>query len=149
MVCRLIAPSHYLNQCWNIANWTIRNTLQWNFSRNSSIFIQENAFEIVVCEMVVILSRPQCVKGTTMHIRSYIEYYIYMSYIYTEIDMHTYGYMCYINTVRQTEKRHHRTVIESRHSVYDCVHLARDSITPWIAIFPLHVERMMLIYSTV
>ena len=26
------------------------------------MFIQENAFEIVVCEMAVILSLPQCVK---------------------------------------------------------------------------------------
>ena len=24
-------PSHYLNQCWNIVNWTIANKLQWNF----------------------------------------------------------------------------------------------------------------------
>ena len=22
-------PSHYLNQCWNILNWTLRNKLQW------------------------------------------------------------------------------------------------------------------------
>ena len=33
--------------------------LQWNFNRNPNIFIRENAFEIVVCEMVAILSRPQ------------------------------------------------------------------------------------------
>ena len=36
------APSHYLNQCWNIVNWTFRNKLQWNFNRNSNIFIKEN-----------------------------------------------------------------------------------------------------------
>ena len=30
--------------------------------RNSYIFIQENAFENVVCEMAANLSRPQCVK---------------------------------------------------------------------------------------
>ena len=24
-------PSHYLNQCWNIVHWTLRNKLQWNF----------------------------------------------------------------------------------------------------------------------
>ena len=23
------APSHYLNQCWNIVNWTLMNKLQW------------------------------------------------------------------------------------------------------------------------
>ena len=40
------APSHYLNQWWNIVNWTLGNKLQWNFNRNSSIFIEN-----VVCEM--------------------------------------------------------------------------------------------------
>ena len=53
---------HYLNQCWNIVNWTLRNKLQWNFKRKSFIFIQENALENVICEMASILSRPQCVK---------------------------------------------------------------------------------------
>ena len=28
------------------------------------IYIQENAFESVVCETVAILSRPQCIKNT-------------------------------------------------------------------------------------
>ena len=35
-----------------------------NFNRNSNIFIQENGFECVVCEMAAILSRPQCVNVT-------------------------------------------------------------------------------------
>ena len=42
----------------------LRNKLQWNLNRNSNIFIQENAFESVVCKTVAILSRPQCVKGS-------------------------------------------------------------------------------------
>ena len=46
----------------SILNWTLRNKLQWNLNRNSSIFIQENAFENVVWKMAAILSRPQCVK---------------------------------------------------------------------------------------
>ena len=41
---------------------TPRNKLQWNLNRNFNIFIQENAFESVVCETGAILSRPQCVK---------------------------------------------------------------------------------------
>ena len=53
---------HYLNQCWNIVHWTLRNKLQWNFNRNSNRFIQENAFESVVCEMRAILSWPQYVN---------------------------------------------------------------------------------------
>ena len=43
-------------------NLTLRNNLQWKFNRNCNIFIQENAFESVVCEMTVTLSRPQRVK---------------------------------------------------------------------------------------
>ena len=56
------APSHYLNQCWNIVIWTLRNELQWNFNWNSNMSIQENAFESVVCEMASISSRPQWVN---------------------------------------------------------------------------------------
>ena len=58
----LSAPSHYLNQCWNIVNWTPRNKFQWNVNRNSYIFFQENPLENGVWKMVSILSRPQCVK---------------------------------------------------------------------------------------
>ena len=36
-----------------------------NFKQNSHIFIQENAFENIVCEMAAILSRPQYVNATT------------------------------------------------------------------------------------
>ena len=55
---------HYLNQWCNIVNWTLGNKLQWNLNRNSNIFIEENTFENVVCEMLFISSRPQCVKGS-------------------------------------------------------------------------------------
>ena len=49
-----------------LAIWTMRNKLQWNFNNNSHIFIQENAFENVICEMASIFSRPQCVKFVMM-----------------------------------------------------------------------------------
>ena len=49
-------------KCWNTVNWTLSNKLQWNLNRNSHIFIQENAFENVVCEIASMLSRSQCVK---------------------------------------------------------------------------------------
>ena len=55
------APSHYLNQCWNIGNWTLGDKLQ----RNSYIFIQENPFETVVWKMAAILSRPLYVNGSS------------------------------------------------------------------------------------
>ena len=38
------------------------NTLKLNLKRNLYTFIQENAFENVVWEVVVILSQPRCVK---------------------------------------------------------------------------------------
>ena len=62
MACCLTGTSHYLNQCWDIVNWTLRDKLKWNLNRNSHIFIQENAFENVVWKMAAILSRPQCVN---------------------------------------------------------------------------------------
>ena len=55
-------PSHYLNQCQNIVNLTIRNKIQWNVKRYSYIFIQENPFQNVVWKMAAISSRPQCVN---------------------------------------------------------------------------------------
>ena len=57
----LSVPSHHLNQCWNIVNWTTRNKLQWNFNQNSYICIK-NLFLNVVWKLAAILSRPQCDK---------------------------------------------------------------------------------------
>ena len=37
------------------------NNLQWNFDRNQYSFIEENAFEDVVCVMASMLSRSQSV----------------------------------------------------------------------------------------
>ena len=40
--CLLFAwsvPSHHLNQCWFIVNWTIGNTLKWNLNQNTMIAI--------------------------------------------------------------------------------------------------------------
>ena len=42
--------------------WWKQGPISLNFNRISNIFIQENAFESVVCKKVAILSRPQCVK---------------------------------------------------------------------------------------
>ena len=57
------APSHYLNKCWIIVNWTLVNIFQWNFNQNTTFFIDKNAFDNVVWKMSAILSRPQCVNG--------------------------------------------------------------------------------------
>ena len=36
-----LAPSHYLNQCWLIVSWTLRNKLEWSFNRIQTIFIKK------------------------------------------------------------------------------------------------------------
>ena len=66
----VMVPSHYLNQHWNIVNWTPRKKIQWNYNRNSCIFIHKNPFEIVVWKMTAILSRPQCVNGWVVFLYS-------------------------------------------------------------------------------
>ena len=42
---------------------TLANIFQWNFNKDTEIFIEENAFETVVCKMAVTLSRDQCVNN--------------------------------------------------------------------------------------
>ena len=59
--------SHYLNQCWNIVNWTPRNKLQWNFNWNSYIFIHENSLENFIWKLMAIFSQPQCVNCLHFH----------------------------------------------------------------------------------
>ena len=43
-------PSHYLNQCWAIINWTLREKLQWNFNWNTKLCIHDDVFQNVVSE---------------------------------------------------------------------------------------------------
>ena len=59
-------PSHYLNQCSDIVNWTSGNKLQWNFDPNSNSLILENAFLNVMWKMASILSWPKYVKHNEM-----------------------------------------------------------------------------------
>ena len=37
-IIKLMAPSHYLKQWWNIVNWNLGNKFQWNSNRNTTIF---------------------------------------------------------------------------------------------------------------
>ena len=55
-------PRHYVNQCWVIINWTLRDKIQWNFNRNKKLVIHENASEYIVCKMTATLSREGWVK---------------------------------------------------------------------------------------
>ena len=62
MAWHLLVPSHYLNQCWIIHNWTPRNKFRWSFNESKIILNQENASKNVVCKMKAILFKPQCVN---------------------------------------------------------------------------------------
>ena len=46
-------PSHYLNQCWNVVNWTLRNELKWIL-----IEIQTFSFKIMHMKMSSAKWRP-------------------------------------------------------------------------------------------
>ena len=45
----------HCNECWIVVNWKLKNKLKWNIERNFYIFIQENAFQNVVCKMAATL----------------------------------------------------------------------------------------------
>ena len=60
-----LSPGRHQTIIWpigNIVNSNLTKKLQWNFNRNSNIFLQEKAFENVVCETASILPRFQCVN---------------------------------------------------------------------------------------
>ena len=61
-----LSPGQHQAIVWTNAGILLIQTLGTNFSeirkQNSYIFIQEKAFENVVCEMVPVLSQPQCVE---------------------------------------------------------------------------------------
>ena len=79
----LSAPSHYLNQCWNVVNSTLRHKLQWNVYRNSNIFIEDNALENVVCKMASIFLG---LNVLTMNFRTTPPWYMYYSHQYRDCD---------------------------------------------------------------
>ena len=61
-----LSPGRCQAIIWTNARILLIEPLGTNFSeifnKNSNIFIQENAFESVACEMAAILSQPQCVN---------------------------------------------------------------------------------------
>ena len=70
MACRQVvsysAPSHYLNQCWVIVNWTLKNKLPWNFNQNTKLFIHKNASANIFCKLAAILSRGRWGNNTIL-----------------------------------------------------------------------------------
>ena len=64
-----LSPGRRQAIIWTNAGILLITPLGTNFNeffyRNSYIFIQENAFQNVVCKIAAILSRPQCVNRIT------------------------------------------------------------------------------------
>ena len=69
------APSHYLNQCWNIVNWNLSNKmlLQTLTERrqpfclglnvlNLHIFVQRNALEVIICYVTIALVQGEMIQ---------------------------------------------------------------------------------------
>ena len=56
------APSHYLNHCWIIVNCPAGNKPHWNVNQNTTIFVQQTAYENVVCNMAVNMVASRTLK---------------------------------------------------------------------------------------
>ena len=54
---------HSLNRCCLIVIHAFGKKFKWNFYHNTTISIQRNIFENVVCKILVILSRPHYVTN--------------------------------------------------------------------------------------
>ena len=64
-----LSPGRHQAIIWTNAGILLIRSLRTNFNEmlieNSNIFVHENAFESVVCEMASILSRPQLLRTTS------------------------------------------------------------------------------------
>ena len=65
MACHRFGANPSPEQCWLVANWILRNEFQWNMNPHAKLFIHENAFQNVVCEMAAILSRGDELRTDT------------------------------------------------------------------------------------
>ena len=55
-------PSHYLNQCWLIANWTPGNKFQWIWIEILSFSFKKMHLQMLSAQMAAILSRGKWVN---------------------------------------------------------------------------------------
>ena len=110
MACRLVSAKPLSKSMQEyFVNWTLRNKLQWNFNRNTYIFLHENALENVICETAFILSRPQPTEvrgsfyqhglsGIRAWISHYIQYFTGVGIIHpcltsTAVNLHKHGWV--------------------------------------------------------
>ena len=63
----LMAPSHYLNQCWLIVNGTLRNASEWNFNKyvcNLNRVSQPTELSMAFCSLMYFLLTDTVSCGT-------------------------------------------------------------------------------------
>ena len=77
MASRLLAPIHYLNQCWLTINWTLGNKLQWNCNRNSNTFIEDTFENVVHFNLARSSVMLACCRGPTPHIHLMARFWIF------------------------------------------------------------------------
>ena len=73
-------PSHYLNQCWVIVSWTLRNKLQWNINR-----IQNFSFTKIHRKILSAKWQPFCPGGDELishHARALLFTYKHVHFIW-------------------------------------------------------------------
>ena len=96
------APSHYLNQCWNIVNWTVGNNLQWNLYRKLYIFIKKKCFWKYRQEV-----RGHFVSASMCFKLNHIEWFFFV--IVIAISLH--------NEIQNTDRWRERNYIHSEHEI--------------------------------
>ena len=58
-------PSHYLNQCWHVGNWTVRNKHHSNVYQNTLFPYETMNLKMSSEKMAAMFYRPQCVEFVT------------------------------------------------------------------------------------
>ena len=111
-------PIPNLNQSWLIVSWTIENIFWWTLNQNATIFVEENECVNVVCKLVVILFRPQCIS---IYSQSPCVYRLGSSKV-TLMDI--------IVLIISTHNKH-RNVTSMHNSWYGCFNPTHDDVVKW------------------
>ena len=59
MACRLTGAKPLFKPMLGYCQMDTYEQIQWKFNQNIKLFVHENAFESIVCEIVAILSRGE------------------------------------------------------------------------------------------
>ena len=141
--------SHYLNQCWDIVNWTLRNMLQWNFNQNIKLFIHKNTTENVFSEMAAILSSGRWANSSWPWV-------VYVccknsSHFPSDADIYIYIYTC---TVKPLNIRHTNSQISNVPRLVLQLSLpnplkpsVKSRKEMWQALLQLHLSDQQLYYQ--